>query len=364
MNGVVFTLNKLAQYLRQQGHDILFVVPRLPMGNVSADVVSLKSIPFPFYTEMRVVLPHWRFHKPEFEKIAGFNPELVHVWTPGVLGFFGQTWARRHGKPVVVSYETDILRYLSYYGFDRFRPQALKYFVWLCNNCRKTYVPSADTKRFLEANGISDVVVFERGVDSLRFHPGKRSEEVRKAFQLSPHDVMVLYVGRISKEKSLERLLDSFLRVSRTHISTRLVLAGDGPLRDRLQRKYGSDKIIFTGVKLGDDLSVLFASADIFALPSRSETLSLVSLEAMASGLPVIAMREGGVQDVVQSEQTGLLADSDTEFEMFLLRLLENPLYRSALAKEGRRQAESRTWERGFSILERDYRELVSSPKE
>ncbi len=359
VNGVVVTLARLARHLRARGHQILFVVPRVRGSIPSPDVAELKAVPFPLYPEMRIVLPHWSFHKREFDKVENFQPDLIHIWTPGVLAFFGQKWARANGCPVVASYETDMIRYLSYYGFGRFESQAWRYFTWLHNNCQRTYVPSSDTRQFLESNGIQNVEVFSRGVDSTQFSPHKRSDEVRRLFQVDRDGVLILYVGRLSKEKHLELLLESFIRLAPQHASARLVMTGEGPLRSELTRRYAHPNITFTGVKRGEELASLFASADIFAIPSRTETLSLVSLEALASGVPVVAMKSGGVRDIVTHSQTGMLANSDAEFEDFLRRLIEDGSYRAALGRGARKYAEKKTWEHSFDDLESGYLALV-----
>ena len=127
---------------------------------------------------MPIIFPHWRFHRREFARVEAFKPDLVHLMSPGVLAYFGQLWARRHGCGVVASYETDIVRYMHYYGFARFEPLLWRYLRWLFNNCQQTYVPSRVTMEQLIKGGIHDVRVFERGVDCAQFHPGKRSEAV------------------------------------------------------------------------------------------------------------------------------------------------------------------------------------------
>jgi phosphatidylinositol alpha 1,6-mannosyltransferase len=359
VNGVVVTLARLARHLRARGHEILFVVPRVRGSVPAADIAELKAVPFPLYPEMRIVLPHWSFHKREFAQVEDFEPDLIHIWTPGVLAFFGQKWARANGCPVVASYETDMIRYLTYYGFGRFEPQAWRYFTWLHNNCQRTYVPSSDTRQFLESNGIQNVEVFSRGVDSIQFNPHKRSDDLRRRFQVDHESVLILYVGRMSKEKHLELLLESFMRIALRHPTAHLVMTGEGPIRGELTRKFAHPNITFTGVRKGEELASLFASADIFAIPSRTETLSLVSLEALASGVPVVAMRSGGVRDIVAHNQTGLLAHSDAEFENGLRRLIEDKPYRAALGRGARTYAEKKTWEHSFDDLENGYLALV-----
>jgi glycosyltransferase involved in cell wall biosynthesis len=259
---------------------------------------------------MPIILPHWKFQRREFARVKAFKPDLVYLMSPGVLAYFGQLWARRNGCPVVASYETDIIRYMHYYGFGRFEPQLWRYLRWLYNNCHHTYAPSQVTKNQLINAGILDVRVFGRGVDNVLFHPGKRSEAVRESLGVEPGGALVLYAGRLSKEKNLDVLLRAFIRLEAKHPKARLVMTGDGPHRRALARSFRSPGITVTSWKKGEELAALFASADVFALPSTTERLSLVSLESMASGVPVLAMNAGGVRDVVEHERTGLLANS------------------------------------------------------
>ena len=122
VNGVVRTQIELVSYLRMRGHQVLLAVPYVKSNPREPHVVEFRAIPFPLYPEMPIILPHWRFHRREFEKVGAFKPDLVHLMSPGVLAYFGQLWARRHGCPVVASYETDIIRYLHYYRFGAFEP--------------------------------------------------------------------------------------------------------------------------------------------------------------------------------------------------------------------------------------------------
>ncbi len=364
VNGVVRTQVELVRYLCGRGHEVLQAVPYYKANPRQEQVVEFRALPFPLYPEMPIILPHWRFHRREFERVEAFKPDLVHLMSPGVLAYFGQLWARRHGCPVVASYETDIIRYMHYYGFGRFEPQLWRYLRWLFNNCHHTYVPSQVTKNQLINAGIRDVRVFERGVDNVLFHPGKRSEAVRKSFGVEPGGTLVLYAGRLSKEKSLDVLLRAFTRLAGEHPKMRLVVTGDGPRRRALVRSFTSPGITFTSWKGGEELATLFASADVFALPSSTETLSLVSLESMASGIPVLAMNAGGVRDIVEHERTGLLANSVLEFECGLRRLVEDIPLRARLGLNGRRYAEDKTWSRAFESLERDYFESLTERTE
>jgi glycosyltransferase involved in cell wall biosynthesis len=196
-------------------------------------------------------------------------------------------------------------------------------------------------------------------VDSVQFHPRKRSEAVRKSLGVEPGGVLVLYAGRMSKEKKLEVLLRAFMALAPEHPKARLVVAGEGPYRKALVKSYRHSAVIFTGWKLGEELAALFASADVFAQPSPTETLSLVSMESMASGVPVLAMNAGGVQDVVQHGKTGLLADTEREFGEGLRRLIEDASFRTNLGLNGRNYAEGKSWWHAFEDLERNYLEAL-----
>ncbi len=361
VNGIVVTLNRVTEYFASHGHEILLVAPRYPGTRSSSHCLRMKCVPFPLYPEMPVILPHWSFHRVEFESIGAFQPDLVHVWTSGVMSFFGQKWARRHGCPVVASYETDIIRYLHMYGFGAFESQAWSYFKWLLNNCRRVYVPSNDTKRFLDDAGIRNVEVFERGVDILHFNPEKRSANLRRTFGAGEQDVLILYVGRLSNEKELPILVNSFLQLPGAYPTTRLVITGEGPAQRSLSREFSRSTITFTGVRRGEELASLFASADIFALPSSTETLSIASLEAMASGVPVLGMNAGGVRDIVKHLETGLLANSVEEFGAYLRQLTADVSLRNTLGRNARLQAERKTWGKPLAALERSYLDLIPS---
>ena len=360
VNGVVTTLGKLVDYLSVCGHQVLLAVPRFNGNRRRTGVVEFRALPFPPYPEVPFMLPHWRFHRREFAEVEAFKPDLVHLMSPAVMAYFGQIWARRRGCPVVASYETDLIGYMDYYHVGMFKEPVWRYFRWLFNNCQRTYVPSLDTRRLLESNGICRVDVFDRGVDCVHFHPEKRSEQLRKSLGVEPGGILLLYVGRLSKEKNLQLLLNWFLSSCSRLPNMHLVITGDGPLRGRLARDFSDPRITFNGWKKGEELATLFASADIFTLPSSTETLSLVSMEAMASGVPVVAMNAGGVRNVIEHERTGLLAGSAQEFQVFLHRLIENVGLRSQLGRSARGYAESKTWTHAFENLERSYQQVLS----
>jgi glycosyltransferase involved in cell wall biosynthesis len=168
----------------------------------------------------------------------------------------------------------------------------------------------------------------------------------------------------LSNEKNLELLLRCFVGWQDDHPSIHLAVVGDGPRRESLKKRFVHPSITFTSWKKGQELAALFASADFLALPSTTETLSLVALEAMASGLPVLAMSAGGVKNVVEHWRTGLLANSEDEFNVFFRRMIKDAALRSQFGLNGRRYAEGKTWTRAFENLEHSYKQLLAEKQE
>jgi glycosyltransferase involved in cell wall biosynthesis len=198
-------------------------------------------------------------------------------------------------------------------------------------------------------------------VDSERFNPSKRSSAFRGQFGIRQDGILVLYVGRLSQEKNLPLLLGIGGQLTRENPAVRLIVTGTGPMERKLKRAFSQAGIVFTGVRRGEELSTLFASADLFALPSSTETLSLVAMEAMASGIPVLAMNAGGVRDFLKHEENSLLANSDREFEEFLRLLAGDAGLRRRLGAGGRLGAEARTWSAAVAMLVRDYEKIAGT---
>jgi glycosyltransferase involved in cell wall biosynthesis len=204
------------------------------------------------------------------------------------------------------------------------------------------------------------VRIWGRGVDLERFNPAHRKPDVREAVG-SPEALHLLYVGRLTPEKDLSVLFEAYRRAaSRSPRPIQLVLTGDGAYAPRA-RASAPEGVTFTGHLEGDRLAAAYASADVFVFPSRTETLGNVVLEALASGLPVVAAAEGGVLENVRDGETGLLCTPGDpgSFAQQILKLVDQPSLRERLSRNARAWAERRTWERAFSPLVDGYREAV-----
>ncbi|HVO36478.1 MAG TPA: glycosyltransferase family 1 protein, partial [Gemmatimonadales bacterium] len=220
-------------------------------------------------------------------------------------GMYGLDVARRRGVPAVGSFHTDFVSYLPFYGLSGFEFQGWRYLRWFYDRCRTTFAPSADTRAKLQRHGIHRVELWERGIDRRAFSPAFRSESLRRQLG-APERPVLLYVGRLVREKNLLDLVAATERLAQLGDRFTLALVGDGPMTAELKRLLPAAH--FAGFQQGADLARWYASADLFVFPSTTETFGNVILEAFASGLPVVTVDRGGVRDLVKPGENGVLA--------------------------------------------------------
>jgi glycosyltransferase involved in cell wall biosynthesis len=290
-----------------------------------------------------------------------FQPDLVHCATEFMIGRLGQIAARRFGVAQVSSYHTDFSRYTEAYGAPRLRAIVSDYIGRFHGRARRTYTPSAMARADLLGFGVRDVEVWGRTIDTRTFRPGRRDPFFRRLNEWD-HKFVLLHVGRLAAEKGVHRILDAF-RIARALLpvgSVRLVIAGGGPDETALRRAAPPD-VTFLGVlDHKRALPELYASADAFVFASLTETLGLVVLEAMASGLPVIATPAGGVADHLRNGENGLAFPANDVDAMAhaMVRLAMDAKLRAELARGARRSAEALDWEGELDRLGASYREV------
>ena len=212
-----------------------------------------------------------------------------------------------------------------------------------------TLVTSPQMKEELEANGIPRVDVWRKGIDTERFHPSFFSTEMRDFMtDGNPDDFLMVYVGRLGAEKRLKDIKAMLQKMP----NARLCIVGTGPQKEELEEYFSGEKAFFTGQLSGDDLSAAFASADVFVMPSDSETLGFVVLESMASGVPVVGAAAGGILDLIDDGKTGFLAPpGDTDVFVKRLTELTDRRFREKMGKSARAEAERWGWESATSYL-------------
>jgi glycosyltransferase involved in cell wall biosynthesis len=291
-------------------------------------------------------------------ELARFQPDVVHAVGPACLGVWGIAAARALRLPVVASYHTDLPRYLPGYGLDWLEPVIWPLLSRVHGAAHLNLCPSRFTQRELLEHGVEPVGIWRGGVDTERFHPKRRTLEMRMRMSDGlPDGPIALYAGRLSPEKNLVVLADVMDAVP----GLRLAFVGDGPSRAGLERRLAGRRACFLGFLRGEALASAFASADVFVMPSTTETLGFVVLEAMASGCPVVAARAGGIPDLVEHGQTGHLFEPDApETAIEALReLLARPGLRRFYAEQGRKRAEACSWQRETRKLVLEYRKAV-----
>jgi phosphatidylinositol alpha 1,6-mannosyltransferase len=305
-DGVSLTLNRLVRHLESRGDSVLVFAPTVdePPMDHAGTLVSVPSVSAPGRPEYRLST---RFPARAREALEDFGPDIVHVATPDWLGFRAMRWARANGVPVVASYHTHFPSYLDYYHLGALEPAVWIYARWFYNRCAQVYVPSWPMAEVLREQGVtSDIKLWARGVELDRFDPALRSAEWRVASGFAPSDVVVAFVSRLVWEKGLDVYADVISGLQARALPARALVVGEGPAEEALRGRL-DQTAVFTGHLDGDALPVAYASADVFLFPSETETFGNVTLEAMASGLPVVAADAAGSRMLVQDGVTGRL---------------------------------------------------------
>lgn len=353
LDGVTRTLAMLLEHLNARGHKALVLGPKgAPRRYAGARIYGARGAPLPFYPELRALLP-----SPGLERrLARFHPDIVHVVDPMLLGAMGVVWAQRLGVPLVSSYHTNLAAYCTYFRLGMLETPMWAYRRMLHNACDVTLCPSPSTARHLRKQSFERVGLWQRGVDATLFHPARRSTAWRQRMAGSDERPIALYVGRLSHEKNLNVLTEAWnaLRGRDAH----LVIVGDGPARSDLQQALQGSSVTFTGYLQGEALAEAYASSDLFAFPSRTETFGQVVLEAMASGLAVLGFDADGVRDLVRDGETGRLATDDA-FTREFLTLMDAPQLRSQMSLQAREAAEQRTWTSVMDGLLCEYERII-----
>jgi glycosyltransferase involved in cell wall biosynthesis len=292
--------------------------------------------------------------------VRRFRPDVIHAANPFVLGRAAFTLARRLRVPLVASYHTHLAHYTTRYHLSALESTCWAYLRHLHNRALLNLCTSRPVLEELSRRSFERLDLWEPGVDSERFNPAWRSDEWRDRLTGGKPDATILLsVGRLATEKRLDLLAPALAQLLP---GCHLAIVGRGPAEEDVRAAFAGLPVTFLGPLYGSDLSHAYASADIFALPSPTETLGLVALEAMASGLPVVAARAGGVPDLVADGQTGLLCPpEDAACLMSALRTLRDDQgLRQRMGEAGRTRAEGWSWSRTTAGLRHQYRRVIA----
>jgi len=341
VNGVANSLRQLLQAMDPEQVKIQIIRTRPRQEWVPEhDEVWCRGVTIPMYPDLQLGLPARRKVRRVWES---FQPDIVYIATEGPLGMSALKEARRRNIPVLSAFHTNFHRYSSFYGLGWIKTLTLNWLRHFHNRTEMTIVPADEVAVTLRDEGFRNVQVLSHGVDCHLFHPRRRSLALRDCWQADENTRVLLYVGRIAAEKNIPLAIRSWQSLLAQGEEVRLVMVGDGPMREELQQEYPD--IVFAGVQTGEMLARYFASADIFLFPSQTETFGLVTLEAMASGLTVAAFPLAAAAIHIRNQDNGVLAASLTndDFISAVNGILNQNV--AEMRTNARLQAESASWE-------------------
>ncbi|MDQ1735306.1 MAG: phosphatidylinositol alpha 1,6-mannosyltransferase [Pseudonocardiales bacterium] len=351
---MVNSVIRACEHLTDRGHEVLVVAPsgesfRTGHGH-PIRVVRVAGMSIPGYAGLSVARPGGDLTAT----LAEFDPDVVHLASPLVLGWAGAVAAQQLGVPSVAVFQTDLSGFLRRYRLGSASPALWSMLRRLHNLADLTLVPSSATSNQLRAHGIGPLAIWQRGVDAERFHPRHRSELLR-ARTAGLGTMLVGFVGRLAAEKRVD-LLEPISRLAGVH----LVVVGDGPKRATLQR--AMPQASFTGLQTGPALSRLMASLDLLVNPGSDETFCQVVQEALAAGVPVLTAAAGGPLDLVRHNENGWLWSGDDPAvlaaQVSALRSDRRAL--AAAARLARPSVVARTWTRIGDELIGHYRDVIA----
>ncbi|WP_269623866.1 glycosyltransferase family 4 protein [Prochlorococcus marinus] len=360
VDGIVTRLTKTIQNLVQSGDEVTVFCPEgCPSKYMGAKVVGVPAMPLPLYPELKLGLPG----PGVSDELENFKPDLIHVVNPAVLGLGGIWLAKTNNVPLVASYHTHLPKYLEHYGMGMLEPLLWELLKAAHNQATLNLCTSTAMVKELSEKGIQNTALWQRGVDTDIFRPELRDEQMRRRLlgNFSDEGSLLIYVGRLSAEKQIERIKP----VLEALPSTRLALVGDGPYRQQLEKIFQGTSTTFVGYLSGNELASAYASGDAFLFPSSTETLGLVLLEAMAAGCPVVGANKGGIPDIISDGENGCLynPDADDDGALSLIeatkKLLGNEIERTEMRQAARSEAERWGWAGATKQLRSYYNDVL-----
>lgn len=355
VDGIVTRLKYTIEHLQKYGDEVLVFCPDGGLSSYQgARIQGLSAFPLPLYPELKIALP-----RPGIgQQLAKFKPDIIHVVNPAVLGLAGIFYAKSHQIPLVASYHTHLPKYLEHYGLGILEGLLWKLLKAAHNQADLNLCTSSVMVQELREQGIDRVDLWQRGVDTETFQPAQATSEMRHHLtQGEPTRQLLLYVGRLGAEKEIGRIKPVLAAMP----GSRLAIVGDGPDRASLETYFAGTPTYFAGYLGGEKLAAAYAVADAFIFPSRTETLGLVLLEAMAAGCPVIAAQSGGIPDIVTDGVNGYLFDPQDPQAAIMAtqQLFADPNHYLKLRQNARSEAENWNWAAATKQLQEYYRQVV-----
>ena len=358
-DGANQALNRLVGYLLRQGVKVRIYSPTVdnPAFPPTGDMVPVPSVPIPARSEYRLSLG---LPQRVRRDIAQFAPNIVHISSPDVAAHRAVSWARAHDLPAVASVHTRFETYLTYYHLELFEPMLRAGLRRLYQRCDAILAPAESTAAVLRAQRMNDNIhIWSRGVDREQFNPGRRDMEWRRSLGIADNELAVAFLGRLVLEKGLDVFAAVIKELSDRGIAHRALVIGEGPARATFEQQMPSG--VFVGHQVGEDLGRALASADVFLNPSVTEAFGNVTLEAMASALPVVAAVATGATSLVRDGQTGTLVEPGdvTAFADALEAYARDPKLRKRHGEAGLAYAKTQDWDEINASVLRVYESVL-----
>ena len=345
-DGVSLTLNRLVDYLEQQGAEVLVFAPTIknPPIDHAGTLVAAPSVrmPLPNRAEYRLTT---HFPRRIRKALDDFKPSIIHIASPDRLGQGALKYGQKNDIPVVSTYHTHFSSYLSYYKLDFLENWFWGYLRNFYEACEEVYVPSESMIDVLETHGIADNLhLWERGVVTERFNPGRRSMDWRRDLGIADDEVVISFISRLVWEKGLDIYAEVLEGLDKKGIAHRSLVVGDGPARAELEKRLPNT--LFLGHQGGNDLATAYASSDIFLFPSETETFGNVTLEAMASGIPPVCANATGSRSLIRDGVTGFLAPprNGAAFLKYVEQLVTDKALREKMGQLSLKRAQAYDW--------------------
>jgi glycosyltransferase involved in cell wall biosynthesis len=358
-DGANQALNRLVDYLLRQGVQVRVYSPMVanPAFPATGELVDVPAIPIPGRSEYR--FPLWLTARVRRD-LEQFNPNVVHVSSPDVVGHRAVSWARRHKVAVVASVHTRFDTYLAYYLMQALEPLARGLMRRFYHRCEVVLAPAQSTAAILRAQRMNrDIQTWTRGIDRDQFNPERRDMSWRRSLGIADDEMVIAFLGRVVMEKGLDVFADAIKAFATFGLKHRVLVIGEGPARAWFEEQLPD--AIFTGQLTGTDLARALASADVFLNPSVTEAFGNVTLEAMACALPVIAAESTGATNLVRYGMTGMLVDGTDpdEFAEALANYARDPELRRRHGEAGFAIAKTMDWDIINAAVIRAYKHAI-----
>jgi glycosyltransferase involved in cell wall biosynthesis len=362
-DGANQALNRLVEYLLRQGVQVRVYSPTVaqPAFEATGDLVDVPAVPIPGRSEYRLPLALPARVRRDLEQ---FNPNVVHVSSPDIVGHRAVSWARRRKTAAVASVHTRFDTYLAYYHLQALEPLARGIMRRFYHRCEVVLAPAESTAAILRAQRMNrDITIWARGIDRNQFNPERRDMEWRRSIGIADDEMVIAFLGRVVMEKGLDVFAEAIHAFETFGFKHRVLVIGEGPARPWFEEQMPQG--IFVGEQTGTDLARALASSDLLLNPSLTEAFGNVTLEAMACALPVLAAEATGATNLVRSGMTGTLVDGTDpdEFAEALARYARDPELRRRHGKAGLAVAKTMDWDTINSAVIRSYKHAIVKRK-